>query len=74
MVDTLFNGGMVNLRRLLLSENRIGSAGVRPSDSSAPPAQHDNMQHAHAHAHAHAHVQATSAWDAVVCIALIPLD
>ena len=28
MVDTLFNGGMVNLRRLLLAENCIASAGT----------------------------------------------
>ena len=29
MVETLFNGGMVNLHRLLLADNCIGAAGVR---------------------------------------------
>ena len=29
MVETLFNGGMVNLRRLLLADNCISTAGVR---------------------------------------------
>jgi hypothetical protein len=34
MVETLFNGGMVNLQRLLLADNCIAMAGVRTRSSA----------------------------------------